>query len=925
MNSRSKAALWAILPLLLLIPLLVWLGKSFANQLANEQHTRTQHTLELHAAAVQRSLDRITGKLDSLEEFVVAQTAEGRTIQDEQFNLLAAGLRASFKWIRAFQIVSNGIITHIYPLPGNEAALGYNLLSDPRPVIGGDVTRALETGRVTITGPLQLVQGGLGIIIRKPLPRTQDRPAYLVAIVFNIAPLLADSGIRETSANEVQLAIRRDTGELFLGTPTVFAQQPVTHRLSLPDGSWEMGGHPLAGWQAGGSNATRLFYLAGTAIIGLVSLLVFLIARRQADLTETVAERTQALHNELTHRKQVEETIRQERDFSNAVLDSLPGVSYCYDEKLSFRRWNKNFERVTGFSSSELASKSPLDFFTGTELELIRIRIQEVFTTGRSEAEADFVAKDGTRTPYYFTGVSAKINGRPHLIGVGLDRSARKKAEAALREETLRRRIIFNSARDGMFLLNQDRRVVEANLSFAEMLGIPQDEVLKLHPWDWDVIYSTREKLLASWPDLNLELESFETRIRRRDGQIFDAEITQNVAIWAEQKHVLCVCRDISERKQRLAALQQSELEQRHLAQQLEVERARLVAAQSVAKVGSWETDLTTGIVVWSDETYRIFATDPASFHPTHQGFLELVHPEDRQAVDQALLGSLDKRGPCAIEHRVLPPGGEIKFVEERWQTFHDPEGKPVRAIGTCQDITERTQIEKQLRALTARLESLREDERIRISREIHDELGQKLTGLKMDLYWLENRLEQIGDEKLRTAMEEKLITASTTADETMVTVQRIAAELRPAMLDNLGLIATLRYETKQFEGRTGIPVNLTLPATTVNLDNEVATTTYRIFQEVLTNVARHAQATKVEATLEITEGKLQLRVEDNGLGVSPEDLLNTRSLGLLGMTERAALLHGRVHVEGAPGQGTIVRLEIPIDNAALADKQSVT
>jgi signal transduction histidine kinase len=217
------------------------------------------------------------------------------------------------------------------------------------------------------------------------------------------------------------------------------------------------------------------------------------------------------------------------------------------------------------------------------------------------------------------------------------------------------------------------------------------------------------------------------------------------------------------------------------------------------------------------------------------------VHPKDRGAVDQALLGSLDKRYPCMIAHRVLQPDGEIKFVEERWQTIHDSEGKPIRAIGTCQDITERQQIEKQLRALTARLETLREEERIRISREIHDELGQMLTGLKMDLYWLESRLEQIGDEKLRAAMEEKLITASTTADETMATVQRIAAELRPAMLDNLGLISTLRYEAKQFEGRTGIPVNLTLPAATVSLDTKVATTIYRIFQEVLANVARHA------------------------------------------------------------------------------------
>lgn len=229
----------------------------------------------------------------------------------------------------------------------------------------------------------------------------------------------------------------------------------------------------------------------------------------------------------------------------------------------------------------------------------------------------------------------------------------------------------------------------------------------------------------------------------------------------------------------------------------------------------------------------------------------------------------------------------------------------------------------QQLRALTARLETLREEERIHISREIHDELGQKLTGLKMDLHWLENRLPQIGDEKLRAALEEKIITATTTADETMVTVQRIAAELRPAMLDSLGLISTLRYEAKQFEGRTNIPVTMNLPASTVNLDSAVTTTAYRIFQEVLTNVARHAQATKVQVVLEVSGGKLRLQVEDNGVGVSSEDLLNPRSLGLLGMKERAAMVNGSVRVEGAPGQGTIVRLEISIENATAGARQS--
>ncbi len=152
-----------------------------------------------------------------------------------------------------------------------------------------------------------------------------------------------------------------------------------------------------------------------------------------------------------------------------------------------------------------------------------------------------------------------------------------------------------------------------------------------------------------------------------------------------------------------LNALRTSEQEQRQLAQQLEIERSRLVAAQRVAKVGSWETDLTSKSVVWSDETHRIHETDPATFRPTHQDFLSLVHPDDRAAVDEAFVRSACQQGPCAIEHRLLLPDGRIKFIEERWQPVFDEKGNPLRATGTCQDITERHQAAAALEELSQR------------------------------------------------------------------------------------------------------------------------------------------------------------------------------------------------------------------------------
>jgi PAS domain S-box-containing protein len=256
----------------------------------------------------------------------------------------------------------------------------------------------------------------------------------------------------------------------------------------------------------------------------------------------------------------------------------------------------------------------------------------------------------------------------------------------------------------------------------------------------------------------------------------------------------------------------------------------------------------------------------------------------------------------------------DVEFVSHFDQMDHH---KMIQC--NIRDITERKRTEwlaliyrDQLRALSARIETMREEERTRISREIHDELGQMLTGIKMDLRWMEHRLDEFGEDRRVNPILDKLVVTTELTDATIKTVQRMAAELRPGMLDKLGLPMTLQYEAGRFEKRTGIACRLVVPCEALPLRLEAATAFFRIFQEALTNVTRHAKATAVEAELQAEADGCRLEIRDNGQGMAGVDLTNLKSLGLLGMQERASMLGGGVSFAPRPGGGTVVTVRLP-------------
>ena len=235
-------------------------------------------------------------------------------------------------------------------------------------------------------------------------------------------------------------------------------------------------------------------------------------------------------------------------------------------------------------------------------------------------------------------------------------------------------------------------------------------------------------------------------------------------------------------------------------------------------------------------------------------------------------------------------------------------------------EIAERARAEQQLRAsldqlraLAARLQSVREEERTSIAREIHDELGQACTAIKMDLALISRKAT-----RRQTRLLAKVSSATQLVDGMIVTLRRIASDLRPRTLDDLGLSAALEWQAQEFESRTGIRCRIALPQEPLDLDAERSAAIFRIFQESLTNVARHAHATRVEARLERVFNDLFFEVRDNGKGFDAGDIKSRNSLGLVGMQERALLLDGELKLEGVPGAGTTLALRIPLPPSTL-------
>lgn len=284
-------------------------------------------------------------------------------------------------------------------------------------------------------------------------------------------------------------------------------------------------------------------------------------------------------------RRQAEMKVRHERDFSDAMLNSLPGMLYLYDQNGRFLRWNKNLERMTGYTASEIAALHPLDLFHGPDREQVAARIQEVFMFGQSSVEAGLVGKDGRVTPCFFTGITIQFEGRPCLIGVGIDISARIAAEEARIASEQRYHTLFEQAPDGIVIADAQSNYLEANASMCRMLGYTRAELVRLNAVDI-VAPSQTARIDPVLRELGAQNDHHrEWLFRRKDGSVFPAEV---IATKMPDGNLLGMIRDITERKQAERALWElnQTLEQK-VATRTEELRAAAVRAEAADRLKS--------------------------------------------------------------------------------------------------------------------------------------------------------------------------------------------------------------------------------------------------------------------------------------------------------------------------------------------------
>ncbi|MDQ1729190.1 MAG: hypothetical protein QOD33_1315 [Pyrinomonadaceae bacterium] len=618
------------------------------------------------------------------------------------------------------------------------------------------------------------------------------------------------------------------------------------------------------------------------------------------------------ISRDITQRMLAEDALRRSEDHLRLVIDTIPTMAWTLqpDGRLEFV--NQRWLDFTGLSFAEAIA----DHMIIVHSEDLSSTVQKwlhVMNTGEAyEEEIRLRAADGEYR-WCLVRIAPLLDEQGNIVkwyGVSFDIEERKRAEALLHTREQEFRAIVESTPDYIARYDKELRRTYVNPALAKSYGLPEESLIGkpmfsiIRDIGLDVKEDTLEDIRQGFAAVFDTGKSYEFEITlplspsRRD---YSVRVFPELDLNGSVVNVLSIARDITESKRAEAELRKEKEILEKIFDNIPLLLAFIGEERDVTLVNpEWERTMGWTLKELREQNVDMFA----------EACPDLPY---RQRVQDFVAAATGEWADVKIKVR------DGRVMDAALVVVHLSDGTK---LAIAQDITDRKRAEEtiratseQLRALSASLQAAKEEEATRIAREVHDELGATLSSLRWYLEDVDEAISAAGGPSQIAELRQKIAAMISLTDTTVNAVRRIASELRPMALDALGLTETIEWQAREFQERTGIDVDCDCDQETSDLSGEQSTAVFRILQEALTNILRHAQASRVRIQLKVEAGEFMLKISDNGRGITQEEKCGKRTLGLLGMRERAHLVGGKLEITGSAGEGTTVIVRIRIGN----------
>lgn len=595
-----------------------------------------------------------------------------------------------------------------------------------------------------------------------------------------------------------------------------------------------------------------------------------------------------AVARDVSDKKTDEEKIRRSEAFLNSIVENIPSMIFVKDARdLKFVRFNKAGEELLGYKGEDLLGKNDYDFFPKNEADFFTRKDREVFRKKKlvdiSEEEIA-TRKNGLRILHTKKIPLYDTTGNPeYLLGISEDITEAIRAQESLKKSEEKYREIVHLIQEGIWRIDADYKTTFVNNEMAKMLNYTSEEMLGKSFFDFmdkeGVAISKRNQVKRKKGIYGTHDFKFKTKDGQDRWTILNFSPMKDAA--GKNIGAIAAVVDVTERRKQEEIIKENE--------------QKLKDAQNIASMGSWEFDVATTAVIWSDETYRIFKLDPKVITITRELFRSYIHPDDRDVLNACVNAALQKGTPYEIELRLLLHDGSIRYTFNRGRAI-EKGGKVIKLVGTTMDITEKKLAEtREMKALVTG----QDIERRRIAEDLHDSLGQKLSGIKLMCENYEN--------------ENDLVKLKARLDEVIEEVRYISHNLVPSILEDFGLKNALRDMCNKLHHSNGARVSFRSYGVKHSLEKSMEFAIYRIAQELVNNALKHAQAEEINLQLFERDKKLILTVEDDGKGFNARKTNFENTFGLNSITSRTKAMNGIFTIDSQKGKGTVASIEIPL------------